>query len=269
MLKITNTKINLGLKEPVKILHLTDAHFTFSNDSDTIENKERMFKRTQTFYEEGQNPQFTPYEYFEMAIKYAKDNDMLIVNTGDILDLPTYGNIEKFKQVINGNDMMFTPGGHEFQKRFVRTMEEEYPHFLTARETFLKNFPMYNIDFSSRVVGGVNIICADNSLDYYSPITLKLFKEQLKLNIPIIVFSHDPIWDEMLKHDKPYHKNVRLTTEDYKASHELIDIILNHPLVITSIGGHNHVNLERVIGDKTHYSTAGLFKGICRCIEIC
>ena len=117
-------------------------------------------------------------------------------------------------------------------------------------------------------INGVNIVCMDNSLDYYSPKTLELFKKELEKGLPIIVFSHDPVWDKMLEHTSPYHPNVRLTENDYKASHETIDILLKNPLVIATFSGHNHVDMEREIECKLHYSTAGLFKGKARLIEI-
>ena len=79
--------------------------------------------------------------------------------------------------------------------------------------------------------------------------------KELEKGLPIIVFSHDPIWDRMLKHTAPYHPNVRLTEKDYKASHEMIDLILNNPLVITTFAGHNHKHMEMEIDGKIHYST--------------
>lgn len=79
---------------------------------------------------------------------------------------------------------------------------------------------------------------------------------------------HDPIWERMLQKTEPYHPNIKLTPEDYKISHEMIDLPLNHPLVIATIAGHNHFNQTHLINGKTHYTTAGLFKGFYRYIEI-
>ena len=268
MIDLLKTTINLGLEKPVKILHITDIHLTYSNSEDSEFHQEFMKRRYQTFYNEGGNPPYNPKQYFEMAIKYAKDNDCLLVITGDAYDILTKGNVEVYKQITNGVDYMFTPGGHEHQKQCVRTMEEPYPYIEETRPKVQEIFNKHNLDLTSKVINGVNIVCADNSLDYYSPKTLELFKKELEKGLPIIVFSHDPIWDRMLKHTAPYHPNVRLTEKDYKASHEMIDLILNNPLVITTFAGHNHKHMEMEMEGKIHYSTAGLFKGQARLIEI-
>ena len=268
MLKLTKTTINANIKTPVKLLHITDVHLTFANLEDSTYHQEAMPKRFKTFYDEGGKPNYTPEQYLEQAIEKSKELNALLVNTGDTIDLFTNGNVIEFKKYLDSVDIMFTPGGHEFQKRFTRTMEEEYPYVEETRPKVQKVFNKYNFDLSSRVINGINIVCADNSLDYYSPKTLQLFKKELEKGLPIIVFSHDPIWDRILQFKEPYHPNVRLTSEDYKASHEMIDLLLNHPLVITTFGGHNHVDMEKEINGKTHYSTAGLFKGVARYIEI-
>ena len=268
MLNITKTTINLGLEKPVKILQVTDIHLTYANEQDTEFHQDFMKVRYETFYNEGGKPPYNPKEYFEMAIKYANDNDCLLVNTGDCYDILTKGNVETYKQITKGVDMMFTPGGHEHQWQCVRVMEEPYPYIEETRPKVQEIFKEHNLDLTSRVVNGVNIVCMDNSLDYYSPKTLELFKKELEKGLPVIVFSHDPIWDKMLEHTAPYHPNVRLTEKDYKASHETIDILLKNPLVIATFSGHNHVDMEREIEGKLHYSTAGLFKGKARLIEI-
>ena len=264
MLNLTKTTINLGLEKPVKLLHVTDIHLTYANEHDSDFHKDFMKVRYETFYNEGNKPPHNPKEYFEMAIKYAKDNDCLLVNTGDAYDILTKGNVEVYNNIVKGVDYMFTPGGHEHQWQCVRVMEEPFPYIEETRPKVQEIFKEHNLDLTSRVVNGVNIVCADNSLDYYSPKTLEAFKKELEKGLPIILFSHDPIWDRMLEHKAPYHPNVRLTETDYKASHEMIDLILNNPLVITTFSGHNHRDMEKEINGKTHYSTAGLFKGIAR-----
>lgn len=268
MLNLTKTTIDLGLEKPVKILQITDIHLTYANEFDTEFHQNFMKERYEVFYNEGSKPPHTPKEYFELAIKYAKENDCLLVITGDAYDILTKENVSVYKSIVKGVDLMFTPGGHEHQWRCVRVMEEPYPYIEETRPKVQEIFKEHDLDLTSRVINGVNIVCMDNSLDYYSPRTLELFKAELEKGLPIVVFSHDPVWDKMLEHKSPYHPNVRLTEKDYKASHETIDILLNNPQVIATFAGHNHVDMEKEINGKTHYSTAGLFKGIAREITI-
>ena len=268
MENVTYTHIHIGLEKPVKILQVTDIHITKANDSDTPRHHELMKKRTEVFRAEGNYPPKAPEEYFLESIELAKKEDALLICTGDAIDIHTNGNLEYFRELIQDQDMMFTPGGHEHQRRCVCTMEEEYPYWETIRPKLEAEFPQFDLYFESRIIGGLNIITADNSLDYYAPRTLEAFKRELEKGLPIIVFSHDYIWDRQLNYKEPYHPNIRLTSEDYKASHEMIDLLLHHPLVITTFGGHGHRYEEREIDGKLHYATDGLFKGNARMIEI-
>ena len=268
MRQFTRTFLYIGLKEPVRILHITDTHITKANQHDSEEYQEIMKERTETFYQEGKRPYKTPSEYLTEAIEWAKKEGCLLVDTGDSIDLYTNGCLEEYFKIVDGVDMMFTPGGHEHQRAIFRTMEEPDEYYKVARERLKQSFKAHDLDLSSRIVNGLNIVCADNSLDYYNKTTVEKFKKELEKGLPIIVFSHDPIWDIRLNKDAPYHPNIKLTPEDYKASHEMIDLLLNHPLVIATFAGHDHVDKSMLINGKTHYCTAGLFKGICRCIEV-
>lgn len=268
MIQLTNTKLSVGLEHPVKILHITDIHLTYANGMDTPEHHELMKKRTDTFRREGELAPFGPKEYFEQAIALAKEENALLVCTGDAIDIHTHGNLEVMKEIIRGEDLMFSPGGHEHQRICRRTMEEPYPYWETVRPQLESEFPEFNLYFESRDLGGINVITADNSLDYFPKKTVEAFKRELEKGLPVIVFFHDPIWDGLLNQKEPYHPNIRLTAEDYRCSHEMIDLLLTHPLVVTTVGGHGHRDAERMIGDKMHYMTAGLFKGQARMIEI-
>ncbi|MBQ8497198.1 MAG: metallophosphoesterase [Clostridia bacterium] len=268
MINLTHTKLHIGLEKPVKILQITDVHLTYANEEDTPRHQVLMKKRFDVFREEGNFPPHTPKEYFEQAIALAKEENALLVCTGDVIDIHTHGNLEVFREIIKGEDMMFSPGGHEHQRRCVRTMEEDYPYWETIRPQLESEFPEFDLYFESRIINGLNIITADNSLEYFPKKTVDAFKKELEKGLPIIVFFHDYIWEALLNTTEPYHPNVRLTKEDYQHNSEMIDLLLHHPLVITTFAGHGHRYEERTIDGKTHYATDGLFKGDARMIEI-
>jgi hypothetical protein len=268
MKNITYTRIEAGLEAPIKILHITDVHITKANDLDTAEHKALMLERAEVFREEGGYPEKMPEEYLYEAIELSKAENALLVCTGDAIDLHTHGNVEALLAAVNGIDLMFTPGGHEHQRNIVRTMEEPDRYIESVRPILEKELSKFDLDLESRIIGGLNIVTADNSLDYYSEKTLKAFKAELEKGYPIIVFSHDPIWDKLLNQTEPNHPNIILAPEDYRTSHEMIDLLLNHPLVITTVAGHGHAFEEREINGKVHYMTDGLFKGAARIIEI-
>ena len=128
MINLTYTNLQIGLEKPVKILQITDVHLTYANENDTPYHQDLMQKRFDVFQKEGNFPPFTPKEYMEQAIALAKEENALLICTGDVIDIHTQGNLEILKEIIKGEDMMFSPGGHEHQRRCVRTMEEAYPY---------------------------------------------------------------------------------------------------------------------------------------------
>jgi hypothetical protein len=184
------------------------------------------------------------------------------------MDIQTQGNIEEFHRIIDGHDAMVTPGGHEHQRICRRTMEEPDGYWIGSRQKLKDAFPEFDMDFSSRIINGLNVIAADNSLDYFNAETVRRFKAELEKGLPIVIFFHDPIWDHMLNVTEPTHPNVQLTPEDYATSHEMIDLINNHPLIVASIAGHGHVEAEKVVGKNRAFMTPGLYRGACRLIEI-
>ena len=133
MEKIVHTVLEVGLEAPVKILHITDVHLTIANDQDSEEMAKTMDRRREVFYKEGNCPPHTPSEYFAEAIALAEEMGALLVCTGDVCDLDNFGCREEFLRIAEGHDMMFTPGGHEYQKRYVRTIEEGAEHIRTVR----------------------------------------------------------------------------------------------------------------------------------------
>jgi len=269
MESIIYTPIEIGLEKPVRILQVTDVHLTKTNDRDSDYHKELQANRFQTFYKEGSQPPKTPSEYFEEAVALAEELGALLMITGDVMDIQTYGNIEEFHRIIDGHDCMFTPGGHEQQKRCVRTMEEPDNYWEGARQRLKDAFPEFDMDFSSRVINGVNIICADNSLDHYNAETLRRFKLELEKGLPVVLFSHDPIvCGALLAWEDP--KIPYFTEEDYRIRHEMIDLIKSSPLVKAYFSGHWHAQYDQFVPDANFrsYCTPGLFKGQCRLIEL-
>lgn len=269
MQKVLNTVIKAGAEKPFKILHVTDVHITKTNDRDTDEHKTLQEHRWNVFRSEGNFPPKSPTEYFEEAIEMAEENGYLLIVTGDVMDIQTQGNIEEFHRIADGHDMMFTPGGHEHQRICKMTLTEPDGYWIGARQRLKDAFPEFDMDFSSRIVNGVNLICADNSLDYYNAETVRRFKEELEKGYPVIVFSHDPLRTGTLNKTEKWHENLTLTPEDFATSHEMLNILKNDPRVIACVTGHSHIdNEQKQPSGSICYETPGLYAGICRVIEV-
>lgn len=265
MKEIIRTVINVGLEKPVKLLQITDVHVTRYSEDDPDFQKELSARRVDTFKNEGRNK---TEEYLEEAFEIAKQENAIPVLTGDIIDLHTKGNIEYFQNFIKDKELLFTPGGHEYQRVCVRTMEEGEEYVSGIKAKMKEEFSRFDLEFSSHIIGGVNIIMANNALDYYSAYTVECFEKELERGLPIIVFSHNPINDSMMGLTESYHPKVKLTAKDYETSNRMLKALWEDNRVVTTVAGHLHKNEEFEAFGKRHYTTDGLFRGICRLIEI-
>ncbi|MBR6790620.1 MAG: hypothetical protein IKM31_07120, partial [Oscillospiraceae bacterium] len=180
MERIVHTILDIGLEKPVKILHITDVHLTVSFEDDTDEVKETMARRTEIFRKEANYPPCTPSEYFAEAIALAEEMGAVLVCTGDVCDLNLPCCHKEFHRIADGHDMIFTPGGHEYQKRYVHTVAEGAEYIRSVRPKVQAAFPEFDLPLTSRVVNGLNIVAADNGIDYYSAETFERFKKELE-----------------------------------------------------------------------------------------
>jgi 3',5'-cyclic AMP phosphodiesterase CpdA len=268
MEQIIKTVVEVGLPEPVRILHVTDVHLTAFDDTDPEDQQALLTRRHESFRKSGGYPPLETEEYLREAIALAEREGALLIVTGDAIDLHSSGNVALLRSIFEGHDLMFSPGGHEYQRICRRTMEEEGNYAAEMHQKLASEFPEFDLDFESRIVGGVNIITANNSMDYYNAYTVERFEAELARGYPVIVFSHDPINDKLMGLTEPYHPNVKLNAEDYAVSNRMRDAILHDPRVITTFSGHWHRHEDAPVEGKMHYVTPGLFKGICRLIEI-
>jgi len=269
MQKVIHTVLNAGAEKPFRILHITDVHLTFTDEHDSPEHVTLERRRWGVFRREGNVPPLSPEEYFEEAKTLAKAWDALPVITGDVMDIQTHGNIAAFRRLLEGMDCMFIPGGHEHQKRCHRTLEEPEAYWVGARQRLKEAFPEFDMDFSCRTVNGVNLICADNSLDYYNEETLRRYKEERAKGLPTILFSHDPMRTALLNKTEAWSEFITLTPEDFRRSKEMIDLIHEDPNLVAYFTGHSHKEIETPLrSGAVCYETPGLYAGICRLIEV-
>lgn len=268
MLQTIHTVLKAGLAEPVRLLHITDVHVTLVCEEDTPWQQDQMQKRTVGFWKEGGEPKSTPEEFLEQALELAESVGAVPVISGDVIDLHTPGNVKWLQKLLENKKILFTPGGHEYQKQFVRVMEEPDNYGRNMLEQFKTEFPEIDTIFESHIIGGVNVILANNAMDFYPQEAVERFAAELEKDDPIVLFSHDPLDDKRLIVKTAYHPAVNLTEEEYAVSHRLFDELVCDPKVLSSFTGHDHESREYTICGKTHYVTDGLFRGVCRLIEI-
>ncbi len=268
MKTVLSTLLHAGLKEPVKILHVTDVHIAEYDDRNPPEQLTRMEERRGELQKESGFAPGTQNGLFEEAFRLAEEENALLVLTGDTLELCTCAAREELQRILAGKDLMFTPGSHEFTHLCRRPDEHFREEYARNRKIMEETFPQLNFTFESRVVGGVNLITADNNRGWFASEVLEKLKAEAEKELPMILFSHVPLFDKDLL-TPTSNPHSAATEEEYRIHREIIDFIGACPLILATFAGHWHKEMEETApcGVKV-YVTPALYNGGCRMIEI-
>jgi len=269
MEQIIRTTIKIGLPAPVKLLHMTDVHLVDYDENDIPEKIEHLKKRREVFRKEAGYPPKTQNEYFEEAFRIAEEENAFPILTGDVTDIAAIGTRNEFKRIAAGKDFMYTPGSHEFADFCRRPGPDGKEIYQKNYDSFIREFPDFVLPVDSRVIGGVNIVTLDNSEDYFTAETLEKLKSEIAKGLPMIVFMHEPPLDYELLRVRPMNEHMLRTPQEYLASDTVLGLLGRSPEIICTFSGHWHGGTEGIAPSGVRfYITPGLFKGICRIIEI-
>ncbi len=275
-LKVLKTTINIGLKEPVKLLHITDTHITRDNPLDE--------DRTAEFDVDYPG---CAEEYYFKALEYAKENNMIVLHTGDIIDFFSKGNFEFIDKYLDGEDYIYAAGNHDFC-HYLGRAKEDYAYKWEKINEIAPHIKS-NLYFDSRIVGGVNIVTMDDSYYFISDGQIEMLKAEVAKGYPIVLAMHIPIYaanlaeaindrwgiyanvvnspDEVIS---VYSEALRRQQTPDEATKRAVEYIKNEPAIKALITGHLHLNFEEKITDTLwQYTTHGSFAGYVREITIC
>lgn len=266
-LKIVKTTLDLGLGREVKFLHLTDVHIALDDAGD-----ERG--RFQYF---GNAP-----EHFRQACRYAKENGLFMLNTGDFLDFLSNRNLEFADKYLLPTNTVYAAGNHDFC-HYVGRAREDYTYKQEQIKRSAPHLPN-NLYFYSRVINGVNFVTLDDSYYLISDWQTELLCAEAARGYPIILGIHNPLFsaeqaaavladgnkcaylvgapEEYLS---AYPPERRLQQTPDGATLRAIEYIKGEPMIKAIFAGHTHFNFEvRLDGRLPQITTAGAFKGIMR-----
>lgn len=191
-MNIKKIKLNIGIQSPLKLLHISDTHLSYA-DSRSDERKQRLAMARSQLFENGTH---ACTMHLLDSMDYAAKNCDLLVHTGDLIDFVSYRNVDIVKSIMGDLDYLFVTGNHEFSKYVGEAVEDEAykQDSLALVQQAFKN----NIRFSSKVVGGVNLIGIDNSYYHFNQEHIDLFKVEALKGLPIILFLHNPFYTKEL-----------------------------------------------------------------------
>ena len=264
-LKIEKSVVEVGATQPIRILHITDAHMDIIKSQGKSDNT----------------------DFFEAAMVYARENGRIIVCTGDNFKGVSEDNIEYAKAVRWCENDVFLPGNHDF---CICPDNEglSNPLYQVKCTGEWVNCYEQNMYFDSKIINGVNFVSLQNV--YYS-ITygqVQMLQHEVTKGYPIVLCMHVPLFitqkaDEMISTWAPcaymiappkayYEKyDERHFNEQYPSQETLdaIDYIKNESAIKAVIAGHIHENFDGFADcGKRQVCTAPLKDGVVREIEI-
>ena len=253
-----SVSFHVGLEKPIRILHLTDAHVALADgrNENMIEYSARARK---VFFDEGCCPARDPIGFLQEAMEYAEGFDCTVF-TGDIADFNTFATYDAIREVLAGKDYLFCTGNHEFTPK---PGIDSYELKANTAEYVQSHF-RGNIFFESRIVGGVNIVAADNGYYVWTPEQFERLKAEVAKGYPILLFTHVPVHPDLKEAAWfAHHANIPgATPELFELSAEVTRYLSEEPLFVGFCSGHWHNNSFIDFDGKPSYVLGGLFKGI-------
>ena len=281
-LNVVKTEINIGVKSPVKLLHVTDAHISRAYEDEG----EKLTSLAKRHAENIFGGIGVAEGYFDAAIKYAKENDLLPVYTGDMYDFLSRSNFDFLDEKLSETDYIYTAGNHDFCTRPGADVEDET--FKAKQMKIVQPHIKNDLVFYSRTVNGLSIVAMDDSYNQFGEKQLTLLKNEIKKGLPTVIFLHNPIYSEkqaekkLEKEDSAYvvappEKILARYTParaEYQRATDVtlrtVEYIKSEPLIKAIFAGHLHWNFEEPLADCgiMQYTTGALFSGYAREIII-
>jgi predicted MPP superfamily phosphohydrolase len=192
-----------GLREPVSLMHITDAHCIEVDDregKDVLEEhlryNEWIVRKNDYDLHGGVSPRYRVESVLKLCNFRQVDATVL---TGDMMLYPSFANLDFLRQALKTlqSPYLFTLGNHDWQYRHMpwndETRELYYPRFYE----FTNNNPA----FQAMEIGGIRLLAVDNSNYQITDEQLAFVREQLADGAPCLLFLHIPLYIPSLVED--------------------------------------------------------------------
>ena len=186
VLKIQPLEIDLGIGRAFKAFHFSDTHLNFFDAVDFAvagdEKKRHYHSRWCRFPQALQS--------FYASVDYARKRNLPMLHTGDLVDFVSAGNDRVLGHDVQGLDMHYAIGNHEYQTR--EPAPDHYAADKAAVRMHLRPFFRNDLDVASRVIGGVNFVAFDNALNQVRAETIGRVKAEFGKGLPVVLMCHIP-----------------------------------------------------------------------------
>lgn len=185
-MEILRNTLRVGAREPFRLAHMSDTHLYFADERDDERKRKLAQNRVKYFTDPAGN--------LEAGIRIARAENALIAHTGDLIDFVSAANLDAAKRFTDGNDCFFAAGNHEFSL-YVGEAFEDAAYRAQSLDRVNACF-QNDIRFSSREVGGVNLVAVDNSYYLFEEWQLNRLREECAKGMPVILLMHTPLYAE-------------------------------------------------------------------------
>ena len=183
-LNVLKHTVKVGANSPFSLLHVSDTHLAYCDGRDDA----RKINLAAHRFGEMRHAE----HYLDEALRYASDNDLMILHTGDFIDFTSQANYEAVSEHLSGRDALTCAGNHEFSQ-YVGETKEDAAYKAQSFSVVQKHFPN-DLTFASRVIHGVNFLAVDNVYYDFTEAQCERLEREIKRGLPIVVLCHVPLY---------------------------------------------------------------------------
>jgi 3',5'-cyclic AMP phosphodiesterase CpdA len=192
-LKVNRVSLKVGASKPFDVMHVSDTHFTFSDNRDAPRTQKLALWRTRAMH--------TGEHYLDEAMRAADAQNALLVHTGDLIDFTSMANYDAVAEHFAGRpNALVCTGNHDVMACFVipETQKGDGDTDNAGRRAATqRNFPN-DISFASKVVNGVNFVAMDDASYRITEEQAALFEKEAEKGLPIVLVCHIPPYSPRL-----------------------------------------------------------------------
>lgn len=181
---IKKITIAVGATAPIRALHISDTHLTRVDERDN-ERKHSLAASRQRVFPWAEH-------YFDAAIRYARENNLMLLHTGDLQDFVSEANLDFIAEQMGVGDWYASAGNHEFSQ-YVGEAREDAAYKQQSYHKVQAAYPN-DLTVASRVINGVNFVAFD---DVYYNVTAEqhaALKREFEKGLPVVLMCHVPLY---------------------------------------------------------------------------
>lgn len=181
---IRRITISAGATKPFGALHISDTHLTRVDERDNERKKSLSAARQRAFK--------WAEHYFDAAIRYARERDLMLLHTGDLIDFVSDANLDFVAMQLGIGSWFVSAGNHEYSQ-YVGEAKEDEVYKAQSFDKVQRAYPN-NLKVASQVINGINFVALD---DVYYNVTAEqheLMRREVEKGLPIVLLCHVPFY---------------------------------------------------------------------------